>query len=198
MPMPPKPLLMGDVPAEFRDLFDFGSQDTLRIQGNGAVAIRLCCKECGEPRVVASKRIRRRLAAGRFTGMCNECYLVSDQNRRHMAGLAERQGRGPDSHNWKGGWYEQEGYKRCHWITFGEEAREILEPMSDRRGCVLEHRAVMALSLGRPLKLSETVHHRNGRKMDNGRANLELRIGNHGVGATVPHCQTCICWEGER
>jgi hypothetical protein len=94
---------------------------------------------------------------------------------------------GTDHYNWRGGRrLSFQGYILLH---VGKS-----HPMADTRGYAYEHRLVMAERLGRTLKKSETVHHKNGIKTDNRIENLELRMGQHGSGATK-HCETCTCNE---
>lgn len=57
--------------------------------------------------------------------------------------------------------------------------------MATRQRRVLEHRLIVARRLGRPLFAHETVHHRNGDRLDNRPGNLELFTGLHGTGANV-------------
>lgn len=68
------------------------------------------------------------------------------------------------------------GYIDISIWRFDNEERRILAPMARKNGGVYEHRAVMALYLGRPLTSREVVHHINGNKEDNRIENLELRI----------------------
>lgn len=78
--------------------------------------------------------------------------------------------------------YTQHGYVIRTMSSFTSKEIEFLKPMmrspsKKRRENlteVLEHRALMALYLGRVLEKSEVIHHKNGIKDDNRIENLEL------------------------
>ena len=56
-------------------------------------------------------------------------------------------------------------------------------PMADSRGYVYEHRFIMSEIIGRPLKKTEIVHHKDGNGLNNSPDNLELykNISHHKV-----------------
>jgi hypothetical protein len=78
--------------------------------------------------------------------------------------------RGINSSNWKGGRYNTaEGY-----IERMLQPDDFFYSMARKSGYILEHRLVMAKSLGRCLLKIEKVHHINGIRDDNRVSNLEL------------------------
>ena len=67
-------------------------------------------------------------------------------------------------------------------------------PMADRTGYVMEHRAIMAESLGRNLTADEVVHHLNGDRLDNRLENLQVmpkRLHDRTSGSTKRHPIVC-------
>ena len=70
----------------------------------------------------------------------------------------------------------QRGYKRLS---------KIGHPNAQKGRWVLEHVYVMSEYLGRPIRKGETVHHKNGNRLDNRIENLELWSTVHGAGQRV-------------
>lgn len=91
--------------------------------------------------------------------------------------------RGPANPLWRGGRTKLHGY-----IAIRLADDDPMVSMRIDNGYVLEHRLLMARSLGRPLTRTETVHHINGDRTDNRLENLQLRQGQHGRGVVM----TCL------
>lgn len=83
--------------------------------------------------------------------LCKSCFQLLDSN-----------------HNWKGGRRMELGYI---WIRISRD-----DPFycMTRNGYVVEHRLIMARTLGRPLVSQELVHHIDGNKTNNNLENLLL------------------------
>ena len=109
------------------------------------------------------------------------CYNLSMWNRPY----------GSRNKNWKGGKWNHNGYVVRSASSFSEQDLKILMPMFMRNRGILEHRAVMALALGRALSKDEKVHHKNGNGMDNKLENLEVWRTSHPAGIDVLQCPKC-------
>jgi transposase len=96
---------------------------------------------------------------------------------------------------------EYEGHTHANWTggrTINEDGyiKVLLDPqsrfacMAQTGGYVLEHRLVMAMEFGRPLRNDETVHHKDQDRQNNALSNLQVRLGQHGAGGAYK-CRCC-------
>ena len=81
------------------------------------------------------------------------------------------------------------GAKRAEWGNgsgvFTDAHGYVHEYDPVRHKFVRQHRLVMERMLGRPLEKWESVHHKNGKRTENGPENLELVIGSHFSGKRI-------------
>lgn len=104
-----------------------------------------------------------------FKGECKKCikeYII----RTKQPGYQKK------SKKTSEGYLKKNGYKKIS---------RIGHPNSDMCGKIFEHTYVMSEFLGRPLRKTETVHHKNGIRNDNRIENLELFDQRHGPGQSV-------------
>jgi hypothetical protein len=87
---------------------------------------------------------------------------------------------GEQSPHWQGGRTIRRGY-----VHVWNPDHPSIAGRGTKRKYVLEHRLVMEQTLGRLLKPTERVHHRNGIKTDNRPENLELWETGHPSGQRV-------------
>jgi len=146
-----------------------------------------CSHACN---TTALTKRRRKYAVGSAT--CETCGTSFTPRGGHAARFCSRQClyegmRGAKSAYWKGGRHVRaDGYVLVqspgHPAAFGHG------------GYVKEHRFVMEQHLGRYLRPSETVHHRNGDRTDNRIENLELWSKHHKPGQRV---EDLVAWAKE-
>jgi hypothetical protein len=174
------------------------------------------CAHCGksfekDPRVTRAMWEQRRFCSRKCSSAsrkvplgqkdciaCGRTYMQTPSERGKLwearkycstrCAYADRAGmnRGPKHWAWKGGRYAHAG----GYVALYIHPDHPMYVMAHNSGRVLEHRLVMAESLGRPLTRHETVHHVNGDRQDNRLENLQLRQGKHGNGM-VYTCRDC-------
>jgi hypothetical protein len=130
-----------------------------RFRRNMHTYIPVKCAECGIEFCKGDASIWQSLKDNTFTGCCSKCAP------KHRGKVMMR----------SGGRISRAGYFNRHIRTFTKEEQVILKQMPLNNGIYIqEHRAVMAIHLGRPLTADESVHHINGIKHDNRIENLHL------------------------
>ena len=100
--------------------------------------------------------------------------------KEHRRPMGERHG------SWKGGRVVNNAGYAAILVSHDSPYAEMRNGVN----YVPEHRLVMAQSLGRVLRRSESVHHINGDNSDNRLENLQLRQGSHGKHAAFC-CADC-------
>jgi len=123
------------------------------------------------------------------TSQCKVSRLLAAEGVVSSRGRSRR---GSAHGAWKGGRVSQGAGYAAVWVADDDP----LASMRNSMGYVLEHRLVMARSLGRPLLPTENVHHVNGVRDDNRLENLELWVRPQPSGVRAgeaAHCATCSC-----
>lgn len=147
------------------------------------------CQECGQQIPYEPKRAQYSIVT-----------CCSAKCARSQQGKTLGQRTGPSAGSWRGGRFAvASGYVFLNISGLSGNDRTLALAMNagkrDHFGknYIQEHRLVMARHLMRPLLRTEQVHHRNAKRGDNHINNLELRVSNHGTGASAgalvcPHC----------
>lgn len=147
-----------EVPEVWRKQILWGKKGKINEYGYWSLWVR--CAECGDCWLVSESRLR--FGNLNDKGLCGNCYKA----------LA-----GPDcEHAWRGGRNVNEvsGYVYLHINGLDGQEYDLAKEMMGSAVRILEHRLVMALALGRPLKDEEIVHHLDGHRSHNSLDNLEL------------------------
>lgn len=142
--------------------------------------VKITCKHCRRSFEVTpawARNGRRKYCSRACHAKANLSRLGkrhTKASRKKMADAATGKFLRENSSQWKGGRYkDRNGYLHVMIEVLPEPLRPFARKMVKGK-YVLEHRAVAAMTLGRPLARTEIVHHRNGIKDDNRPRNLEV------------------------
>lgn len=137
--------------------------------------VAITCPKCGEKRYLSPGPIAAKIRDNKFTGICLPC-----SPRAHYREWVELSpGRKLDP---------IKGYVRLLRSGVPPEHRDLWKAMKGPQSSVMEHRFVMALQLGRPLKTTELVDHMDGDKTNNDPSNLRIyRRGHNDPGSHNGH-----------
>lgn len=144
--------------------------------------VELPCRQCGKVFEVTQAWVRngRRKYCSR-TCLGKATVAGARLGKYHSVKTREQIGKSnkgklekAQSPKWKEGrYFNTQGYVHVMIETLPDPMRTLVEAMaSGKSRYVLEHRAVMAVKLGRPLTKKEIVHHKDGNKGNNNPANL--------------------------
>jgi len=149
-----------EIPEEIRPYLDFENQGVQeRSNGIRSTHIRVTCPDCGAARWRLAGQLRKYARSGTLgLPYCRTCAHI-----RRCARQSPPRYPTPD------------GYILLRISALPLSDQVFAKAMvPDGRYNIAEHRLVMAKYLGRPLKPTERVHHRNVDKNDNRLANLRL------------------------
>lgn len=138
-----------------------------RFRGHSKVIVDVKCPRCSKTRARPACEIRSEILRPNFAGLCRQCSFKSVAEGTHRWASAPRRNGRPQH---KSG-YVLIAPKECR-----DQDLKIYRAMQRRGQPVLEHRLVMAVHLGRPLRSDELVDHMNGNKTDNRIENLRLYV----------------------